>query len=174
MSIIWSEVSTDVIDRAEKIMRRHHSELLGEVSIGFVFRSQAVFSMGKLVLAKIAKVPPKLMPFMKYDLIVWIAEDQYSKLSSEQRDALIDHELCHIEYDSVDEKLSLVGHDIEEFHEIIARYGAWNSSLQYLTTHAEQLQLPISSKNTDNAEALVGSVADGLEISMMDSVEAGS
>jgi len=161
-----------VLDRAERIIRRHHSELLGHVSIGFVFRSDVSYSGGKYVLAKIAKIPPKLTPFLKYDLVVWIAEDEYSKLSGEQRDALIDHELCHVEYDTVEDKIALVGHDIEEFNEIIVRYGAWNKSLMYLSSHTEQLRLPIKTDVAEDAMALVMSVKGGAELSVMDKVEA--
>jgi predicted metallopeptidase len=171
MSITWSEVSTEVLDRAERIIRIYHSEFMGHISIAFVFRSEAAYSGGMTILAKCAKVQPKLRPYLDYDIIIWIAEDEYEKLSSEQRDALIDHELCHIKYNISDEKIFLRGHDFEEFYGIIQRYGFWNKSLHHLATQAGQLRLPISATAVDAAQALVKSVSGNVELAVMDNVE---
>lgn len=58
---------------------------------------------------------------------IFVCRPVFMKLSSEQRMALIDHELCHCIVTSTDEGEERLGrrsaHDVEEFHEIASRYG---------------------------------------------------
>jgi hypothetical protein len=58
---------------------------------------------------------------------VWHAG--WTRLSDSQRVALIDHELAHccfeLDAETDEGRYSTVGHDIEEFHAIVRRHGAW-------------------------------------------------
>lgn len=58
-----------------------------------------------------------------------ISLEDWESLSLRQREALIDHELCHFWLDfpetASEPKLALRSHDIEEFEEIIRRHGIY-------------------------------------------------
>lgn len=141
----YKEVTHEVIHLAEELIETVHP-LLSECRIGFVFRDEAGTSGGKTVLAKTGKVPDKLKPLLQdeLDILIVIAEDQWTMLESEQRRALIDHELCHIAIGN--SGWTTRAHDIEEFGAIIQRYGLWNGDLFGLHTtlaKAVQLELPV-------------------------------
>jgi hypothetical protein len=64
--------------------------------------------------------------------VIAIWDVVWRTLNPEQRKALVDHELAHVyaEYDDKGKtKLSLKGHDLEEFYAIFARHGAWRKSI---------------------------------------------
>lgn len=125
--MIWERASLEVIDIAERLIDNYHQRLHA-VRIGFLFRESASLSKGMLVLGGAQLVPARLKPYMDYDFMIWLALEEFNHLESEQREALIDHQLCHCGVDE-DDKLYLVGHNVEEFSIILNRYGFWNSSL---------------------------------------------
>lgn len=143
MSIEWHKVPQQVLDLANEIIEEYHPEL-AEFNIGFLFRSEAATSAGRMVLGQAAKAPAKLAPFMDLDGIIWLAEVEFLSFSPLQRRALIDHELCHFEVNDAGE-LTLRGHDIEEFKVIIERYGLWRTDLEFVApaiVAATQAPLP--------------------------------
>lgn len=145
MAVIWSKVPDNVLEIAHNIIVEHHPLLLN-FNIGFIFRSEVGTAGGKIVLVQALKVSAKLAPVLDLDALIGIAEDVWYSLKPESKRALIDHELCHLSV-SPDGSLSIRGHDIEEFNEIIERYGFWNTDL--IATGAsfsranEQLRLPV-------------------------------
>ena len=67
-------------------------------------------------------VPPE----ESFQIVVW--KKAWDELKVEQREALVFHELKHaaIEFDRDGfPRLTTVGHDIEEFDEVVRRYGVW-------------------------------------------------
>ena len=59
-----------------------------------------------------------------------------------RRKALIDHELCHIIANPNTGSWTTKAHDINEFNEIIERYGLWSNDLMAVgPTVAKALQL---------------------------------
>jgi hypothetical protein len=84
-------------------------------------------------------------------------------MSNAEREALIDHELCHMKYNTGDEAstYSLREHDIQEFAAIIARHGLWDEDLRRMDKAVEmykQQTLP----STDDTKIIFksrGSVA---------------
>lgn len=143
----YKEVTQEVMDIAKEMIQAYHRNL-EDCRIGFVFRSEAGTSGGKTVLGKCGKVPEKIKPFLEsqggLDMLIMIAEDQWSMLNSTQRKALIDHELCHIAIGA--SGWTTKAHDIEEFEEILQRYGLWKIDLfraEQAMTDAVQMILPI-------------------------------
>jgi len=127
MSVIWSEVSQNVLDMASGIIEAHHPDLL-DARIGFIFRSEQQISAGKSTWGKAQKVSDKLKVYLDFDFLIWLALDVWISLSYNQKQALLDHELCHCLYD--ERKMSMRAHDVEEFTEIIDRYGLWRIDLE--------------------------------------------
>jgi hypothetical protein len=123
----FTEASTEVIHVAEDLIKKDHPNLV-EARIAFVFQDEATQSDGRFELAKTSKVPPKMQPMMEYDFLVVIAKDRWGALSSNAREALIDHELCHCGGDDLN-GWKMRHHDIEEFREVLERHGAWNAGL---------------------------------------------
>lgn len=128
MKVAWSEVPQSVIHLAEELIEKYHPDLQ-EAEIGIVFRSEPSTTGGKMTIGHAGKVPENIKPYLdtKYDFLIWIAETYWQSASDIQRRAILDHELCHCDYS--DGKAAMVHHDIEEFNEIIERYGLWRVDL---------------------------------------------
>lgn len=141
MAVEWSKVPEEIVDLAGEIIEAYHPDLT-EAAIGFLFRSEAGDSLGREIWGQAQKVPAKLSPLLDLDFLIWIAKDIWYSLSNHQKRALIDHELCHCKVDG--DKTSMRGHDVEEFREIIERYGLWRPDLRLFGATCQQaLQEPL-------------------------------
>lgn len=96
----WFEASDDLIQLARELIDKYHAHLRN-VRIGFIMRKEAPISNGHITLGKCTKVSPQNKTLMPYDFVIWIALDKYKEMSEFQRRAMIDHELCHAEYDLI-------------------------------------------------------------------------
>lgn len=157
---IYSEAPNQVLSIAQEVIDSWHPHLK-EARIGFIFRDEAAKSKGKTVFATARKPPGWLIVFEDYDFIIEIAEDIWKDLTSKRRLALIDHELCHCIYD--DGKAGIMGHDFEEFTQIIERHGLWNYDL--LTAgpkfmEATQLELPTIETKDGKVSAISPEIMD--------------
>lgn len=85
-----------------------------------------------------------------YMLFLFINKEAWKLFSSEQREELVDHELCHFSrtsweepdpkiegkwitvYGTVDDpdSWSIREHDVEEFSDIIDRHGLWETGIE--------------------------------------------
>jgi len=61
----------------------------------------------------------------------------WEELTAHQRIAVVHHELCHFGITEFGH-LAIIGHDIEEFHEIAATHGAYFDRLQTFADAVEQ------------------------------------
>ena len=85
------------------------------------------------------------------DILIVLAEDEYSRMNSLRRKALIDHELCHIILNPNTSNWTTKAHDINEFNEIIERYGLWSTDLMLIgptVIKAVQLEMPAFTEMT--------------------------
>ena len=127
----YKEASRDVITTAQDLIAVYHPQL-ADANISFIFRDEPAISKGMEVWGKVKTVPAWLRAFPDFEdlhFVIEIAESIWATLDSNQRKALIDHELCHCKYDSDKEKASMRAHDFEEFTEIVERRGFWNPKL---------------------------------------------
>ena len=151
MAVEYKEVPHEVLSIANELINKYHQQLK-ECKIGFVFQSEASFSGGKVVLGTTSKVTEKIKPMLseELDILIVLAEDEYSQLSSERRRALIDHELCHIVLNPNTSAWTTRGHDVNEFNEIIERYGLWSNDLMFVgPTIARAVQLSFSERKPE-------------------------
>ncbi len=123
----WTKASPDLLAMAGRLIETNHHKLL-DAKIGFLFRDTAGSSQGKETLGKAQKVPDRLKPYLNLDFMIWISEEDWNSLPATSREALLDHELSHCTFDENDNP-KIVGHDIEEFVDVIKRHGAWNLDL---------------------------------------------
>jgi len=114
------------------VERRHqHIERAHIVGVG---RPKAAKRHGKDVWASLKKPSPLervLYEEERIDYILVVALDVWEELSEDYRRALIDHELSHAGGLDLDrDEWTLVGHDIEEFANVVRRHGAWRGDVQ--------------------------------------------
>jgi len=125
----WEEASPEVLHIAEALIRQHHKHIETlQANICFIFRKEAQKNKGKAVIGHCEKISEKMQVFQDFNFLIWLSKDDWERMTSEQREALIDHELCHIKLG--DAGLTIVGHDFEEFYEIIQRHGMWDQRLK--------------------------------------------
>lgn len=135
-AVTYSE-APEVADVAQPLIDTIHTHLT-DVPIRYVFRSEAAVSKGHQVWGK-ARIVTGLNAHLAGPIIAggetWdrlfvieIAHDVWEVLDDRKRSALVDHELSHCWAD--DDKLTLLGHDVEEFAGVVRRWGLWRESLK--------------------------------------------
>lgn len=120
----FEKATTQTLNLVKKVLKDYHQRLDG-AKIAVVMRSKAHKVKGKTILATASKPQSSLRPLLEkeYDFVVTIASDSWESLDDKQKDALIDHELCHCTFDGG--HAGIRPHDYEEFAEIIERHGFW-------------------------------------------------
>lgn len=142
-------LAPDIHSIVGKLIVERHRHLVN-CQIVSVFCDKTPKSKGKEVWASMRKVSGLnaflanlAIPTMAYsekqaeesaegnaDLFVLsVSSEIWEILEQDQREALVDHELCHIDRNEEGEYF-LVGHDIEEFAKNIKKYGIWRQDLQ--------------------------------------------
>lgn len=175
--------SREIRKIAEELIREHHRHLVN-TRIEFLFSDKSTTSGGQDVYAKTSKVSG-LNAFLASENeypTAWTAEDEndgraepffvmvvaeplWRDLEPNQQKALIDHELCHLERDAETEKLSIRGHFIEEFPEVIRRHGLWRREVEVFSNATERAggQLTIDDAGEASKDDHEGDVEATLE-----------
>ena len=116
----YTQIGMDLI-RSEASLRWIET---AEISVGFMSSNLAKTSKGKIVHGQCEKVPEKYKSFIPFDFLVTVYEPNVIDFSPAQIKILLHHELLHV---GVNEKAEpsyrINPHDVEEFNEIIDRYG---------------------------------------------------
>jgi len=102
------------------------AELLGDTTLKVKF----LFVSGRNIqyAGKVMKTSPLLKFMSGYDLVILINKNVWDSLPDNHREALLFHELYHIQVDG--DKIILKKHDVEEFVKVAERYGPWTEALQ--------------------------------------------
>ena len=126
--------ATEAADIAKQLILEHHNHLSG-VEILYVLRYPTQKSKGQLVLGSARKAPALVRHCCAEppEFIVELAGDEWQAMGHRTRIALVDHELSHCKVDE-DGNASVVGHDFEDFAEIVERHGAWSEGLEMAQT----------------------------------------
>jgi len=93
-----------------------------EISVGYLTSDFKKTSNGRLVFGECRKVPAWAAPFIPYDFLIIIYEVNIMLFTPEQIKMLLHHELLHIEQ-SEKGAFRVKPHDVEDFREIIDKYG---------------------------------------------------
>jgi hypothetical protein len=111
------------------IKTAHHSHL-ANASIGYLYKKD-IKGRGVVVWGRASKVGGKLAHYSHLDFLIEINWTVWRHLSPARRIALLDHELAHCGREDTEkgEKYVILPHDLEEFHAIARRWGAWRPSL---------------------------------------------
>ena len=149
----FSKADPSVVETAKEMIVKYHPGLRN-ARIGFLFRDEPARSAGKLVFAKVMRVSDREKVLINLDFVIWVAFEFWSMQDTATRQALIDHELCHCRYDDLEDKASLVGHDFEEFGEIIERHGFWNYELSKLKDQVRELMMGLGGEGAERGEVV--------------------
>lgn len=114
-----------------ELISRYHQDI-SKAKIFYYFKKKASKKKDKLALATISLTSPKLkfISERQYDYYLEIGWTEWTELTLQQKIALIDHELCHAAFSLDKEKFVIRGHSVEEFREVIERYGFWNDGIK--------------------------------------------
>lgn len=123
--------SPEAEEIGNELVRRYHSDL-ANAKIFYYFKKKASKKQDKLVLASIslANTKQKFISAKDYDLFLEIGWTEWTELTLQQKIALIDHELCHARLSLEKQKIVMCAHSVEEFREIIERYGFWTDGMK--------------------------------------------
>jgi hypothetical protein len=140
----------EVEDIAQKLILDYHPHL-NDVRVDYLFRYPPQFTAGRIVLGKARKISG-LNAFLARNsepfFVMEIAGDPWETLSARRKEALVDHELKHMQIDDAGVAV-VIPHDIEEFVEVIERHGIWNRSLETFNL-AAQLALPFDGEEPED------------------------
>lgn len=123
---------------AKELIPKYHTHLINS-RIAYLFKNKELKKAGKTVIATANKCSPKEQALKAYDgedpfdFVIIVSYPIWNKLNEHQKEAIIDHELCHcwveeIESDSEeagDKKNKILAHDYEEFGSVLDRHGTY-------------------------------------------------
>lgn len=154
----------DVERIAKRYIAAHHKHLSG-ARIRYQFRlADGWKSGGKDVAGKAAKLSAQ-QQFMSgdFDAVITIDANRWEELSPEQREALVDHELCH--YVQAEDRdgipvmqpngrpvLKIRAHDVEEFVAVIQRHGLWDIDLVHAGKAIRQIPMDLEASEDEEAD----------------------
>ncbi len=130
----------EVAQIAWTLIQQHHPHL-EHVRIDYVWRDEAAISGGRVTLGKARRVSGLGAFLGRSDrdsdlyeefFVVEIAADAWAGLNTDQRFALVDHELCHLGIDPIKGTVAMRRHDVEEFVDIVDRHGLWKRDVAEL------------------------------------------
>lgn len=121
----YAEIGKRLIDNKPEL------SYIRDSSVGIMYLSSEHEKKenGKTVLGQCEKIPDKYKWAIPCDFTITIFAPNVERLTDEQMEILIFHELLHvgIELDGNEEKYRVIPHDVEEFRTIITQYGLdWN------------------------------------------------
>jgi hypothetical protein len=115
---------------ADVLIAKYHPHLL-DPSVRMYYRwvEKAPKKNGKTVYGRASKVDGLALSLVDHDgpcFCIVISKDRWFMLSPAQRDALVDHQLCHCGLSEDNEpRAEMWPHDLEEFRQIVQRHGLW-------------------------------------------------
>lgn len=131
------ELSDEVQAVAERLLGQHLLiAKLRQIRIAFLLQTGAEPQHGQGregtidTIAKAQKVNPLFEALSGYRAVIWANEKAWRVLGAKQREAVILHELLHLEYDDEKDRVVVLKHDVEEFGYVVAHYGPWHGGLE--------------------------------------------
>ncbi|OPX87761.1 MAG: hypothetical protein A4E53_02383 [Pelotomaculum sp. PtaB.Bin104] len=118
----------NVEEIASQLIEEHHRHLVN-AKIKFLKRYGNWKAKGKTRLGSAEKVSEKHKYLTGYDFIIIINGIVFDSLRQQEKEALVDHELCHCGVTDKDE-FCIWPHDLEDFIAIVRRHGLWMEELK--------------------------------------------
>lgn len=117
----WRDLADEVIATEPSLAGIRESS----VRICYLSSDRERSSRGRIVFAECERVPDKWRWAVPYDFAITVFEPNAARLSGDQLRVLMLHELLHVgvERDGNEERHYVVPHDVEDFMEVVERYG---------------------------------------------------
>lgn len=147
---------------AEVLIRTVMHERLMTASIAYVFRPEIVQG-GRQKAGVASRAGGKLAYFTGHDFVIEFSHSVWDTLTPEQRIALVDHELAHCERDEETGAWTMRDHDVEEFADIVVRWGLWTQNLRGFGTAIKHAQLDLFAGVLGSGRLTATVVADNHE-----------
>lgn len=144
----YEDCDQSVYDVLIKVLRFEEFSDFRELNYKLIFSHKTKISKGRRVLATISLRKEKDTLVHPYEALIYI-DGVYWMMNEDKREPLLYHELCHLYYDDETEKMSLVGHDVEDFYAVVRRYGDWQKDLEKFNMAAQQLRLNLNYNQPD-------------------------
>ena len=135
---MYELAEAEVVEMGQKLIEKDHRHLM-EAHVTYLFRDRpwTTGGDGRTILGKASKRNEidMVLSQRKEDFIVIIPKPTWEKMTADERQCVIDHELCHcgVRLDTGgNRKWILRKHTIEEFPENLARFSARRDQLGLL------------------------------------------
>lgn len=127
---------------AKGLQQHAHKE---KVNIGYLFRDKAPISKGRVTYGMTIKVDDRNHVFNGRDVIIEISQDTWERMTPELKEALVDHELCHVGFTLNEQgtgldlaengrpKVHVMPHDFEDFEGVLDRHPSARTAFRKLT-----------------------------------------
>jgi hypothetical protein len=138
---------------ANALIGAFHTHLVN-ARIEYLFREN-LERRGRVRLGVASRAAGKLSYLAEVDFVIEFNWTYWAKLTPPQRIALVDHELCHCSRDD-DGNWTMRSHDVEEFSEIVSRWGLWTPDLRIFNSALKNAQVDLFAEG-----AVVAGVAEG-------------
>lgn len=118
------EQSEELRALAERVIKENERfrALREGCRIGYQWSDTAKRNGQKIIYADTERVKEKLKGFTPYDFIITFYRPHCEALDGQRMEILMYHELLHVGYGE-DGKCTIQPHDVEDFREIVERYG---------------------------------------------------
>lgn len=140
------EEAIEVRKIAKPLVENRHTHLQ-DAKILYLFREKAWKSKGELTFGQATKLGGKTKALSGigydhdgFDFLIEIAKKEFEQMEKTQKEALVNHELCHCIKDE-NGKWKTVNHDFEGFRSELKDYGFWTNKLQFLKRDLKQMSL---------------------------------
>lgn len=120
------DINTDLKTLGDRVIYGNDEfEDIREISdrIAYITCDRAKKNGGKTVFADTERVKDKYKLFMPYDFVITFYSPNIEDLDAKRLEILMYHELKHVGYDPVEYKCFIVPHDVEDFRDLIKKYG---------------------------------------------------
>lgn len=119
--------SPDMKTIATKLIRRHRTiaAVTEDLRLGYRLRLGEPSGEGEAAIAVCTKAPPLWRDESGLDVVIWAWDFWWKTFNERQREALVLHELCHIDRTEKG-AVKLRKHDVEEFTAVVHEYGIWD------------------------------------------------
>lgn len=123
--------SGDVYSLMSELINEYHPHLRN-AKIECLFTDKGRKRAGKLIVATCEAVNATYNYLTDIDFIITIFDKAWDQLADKEKQYILDHELCHAfvgENKHGEPVYKVVPHDLEEFNEIVERYGLMQRDL---------------------------------------------
>lgn len=141
----------DTLAIAARIREAYHPHL-AEATLVWVFVPHGPVKNGVVRLGVAKRQSPLNALLTGADFVIILSHDRWQDLEPRQREALLDHELCHcaqkLDKDGQPDGWTIRHHDLEDFAEIVQRHGhVFRAQQEYARKTHRQLELFLAAEH---------------------------